>query len=398
VVHVRSPLPVPSSGLVAVPLAANIAPGRKGAFLITSLNPLGAYLVDLAALLDAKNDAITLLKSLNPSPPSLLSPIQRLGRTPDGRGLAVLRSSGFDTWTVNRRGSSLECRQQHTLGQDVVVLDEGRLVVAYANEQLTMFDAQGAQAFLKVPPFTTIFSLHHHNVPTSLIGLTEDFEVVHILISISGPLSLRLNSNGSLPLRSAPDHILPVDPMAWSELPISTISVQNPALLLSITKGGELAFWTLQQDQSEDSLNWTQIGKVSTGRKGIRTARCSSAKKTVLVAPITKGDVEELTIWDSKESEFASGLEYRAFLNAEDLINDLDWSSTPDNQSILAIGFATRVELLCEKRMTYFDEQPAWTTCWRIDMSRYVWTCALRVDSHHDFKARYRIPSATPFG
>jgi hypothetical protein len=51
-------------------------------------------------------------------------------------------------------------------------------------------------------------------------------------------------------------------------------------------------------------------------------------------------------------------------------VNDLDWTSTPDQQSILAIGFADRIELLCERRMTYFDEERAWTTCWRIDVGR----------------------------
>lgn len=79
---------------------------------------------------------------------------------------------------------------------------------------------------------------------------------------------------------------------------------------------------------------------------------------------------EELTIWDSKESEFASGLEYRGVFS--DTITDLDWTCTPDMQSILAVGFHHHVELLCQQRMTYFDEGPGWAICWKIDISRYV--------------------------
>lgn len=58
--------------------------------------------------------------------------------------------------------------------------------------------------------------------------------------------------------------------------------------------------------------------------------------------------------------------------SASDPISDLDWTATPDNQSILAVGFAHRIELLCQQRATYFDETPAWGICWRIDMSTMI--------------------------
>ena len=79
---------------------------------------------------------------------------------------------------------------------------------------------------------------------------------------------------------------------------------------------------------------------------------------------------ERLTIWDSKESEFASGLEYsHAF---DDVINDLDWTSTDSNdaQSILAVGFSHRVILLCQQRMTYFDQEAAWAILGEVDLTR----------------------------
>lgn len=101
-----------------------------------------------------------------------------------------------------------------------------------------------------------------------------------------------------------------------------------------------------------------------------------------IVVPGEEG--EELTIWDSKESEFASGLEFRRIFRfvcmipssfgcntvCSDPINDLDWTSTPNMQSILAVGFLRHIELLCQQRMTYFDEGPAWAICWKIDLSK----------------------------
>lgn len=107
--------------------------------------------------------------------------------------------------------------------------------------------------------------------------------------------------------------------------------------------------------------------------------------------------VETLSIWDSKESEFASGLEYsHSFLppstsapHTDDelenfRIHDLDWTSTgsglpsPDRgtgggqqeSSILAVGFPHKVVMLCQQRMTYFDQEPAWTILGEIDLLR----------------------------
>ena len=103
-------------------------------------------------------------------------------------------------------------------------------------------------------------------------------------------------------------------------------------------------------------------------------------------------DGEEITIWDSKESEFSSGLEYRhesrwaisyrrssppskylPHMNSiSEPIKDLDWTSTGDAQSILAIGYAHHVVLLCQQRMTYFNAEPAWGIFGKVEISQYV--------------------------
>jgi hypothetical protein len=87
---------------------------------------------------------------------------------------------------------------------------------------------------------------------------------------------------------------------------------------------------------------------------------------------VPRADGEELTIWDSKESEFSSGLEYMKTFGSSDQVNDLDWSSTPDGQSILAVGFAYRVEILCQQRMTYFDDGPGWGVIKSIETEKWV--------------------------
>lgn len=58
-------------------------------------------------------------------------------------------------------------------------------------------------------------------------------------------------------------------------------------------------------------------------------------------------------------------------MNREPIL-DLDWSSTPDMQSILAVGFERHIELLCQQRLTYFDEGPGWALCHKIEIDEYV--------------------------
>lgn len=66
-------------------------------------------------------------------------------------------------------------------------------------------------------------------------------------------------------------------------------------------------------------------------------------------------------------------------------IRDLDWTSTGtgmsstgadtgghQESSILAVGFPHRIVLLCQQRMTYFDQEPAWTILGEIDLTRWT--------------------------
>lgn len=59
-------------------------------------------------------------------------------------------------------------------------------------------------------------------------------------------------------------------------------------------------------------------------------------------------------------------------------IKDLDWTSTPDNQSILAVGFAHEVKILAQQRKTYFDNEPNWAVVWSIQIGRSAPSCLER--------------------
>lgn len=80
-----------------------------------------------------------------------------------------------------------------------------------------------------------------------------------------------------------PTMILPVDPMGWS-FAIEDDQEMHVSLL-SISKTGVLAFWTISDDGQ-----WRATGQVHTQRTGIKLAKCSTAKKSAL------GEFERLAI------------------------------------------------------------------------------------------------------
>ena len=58
-------------------------------------------------------------------------------------------------------------------------------------------------------------------------------------------------------------------------------------------------------------------------------------------------------------------------------MNDLDWTTTADLQSVLAVGFKTHVVLLAEQRMSYVEEGGSyWDTVLRVEIGSYVLSLA----------------------
>ncbi|KIJ68609.1 hypothetical protein HYDPIDRAFT_24869 [Hydnomerulius pinastri MD-312] len=348
------------------PLPSNLyllpRPNGAGLTLVTS-PPLRTFEISAVTLLNGRADSLQLGAAGFDRVPREESKILRFVRTPAGRGVAVVRVSGGETWMVTDGGSNLSRVDSWPSADQVIVLDGGKLVATYSAESAILTLHSNPSSTLHLPRISCLFSTPSRLEHESIAGLTEDKSIFHIHITGSPNPTLVLYSHNSLPLPETPKLILPVDPMAWSK----TATLEEHDNLLSVSEDGELCFWILDH---ETSSGWRCTGRVKTGRKDFRMARCSSAKKSVLVSGHPEG--QELTIWDSNESEFASGLEHRRIFSASEPIHDLDWTSTPDNQSILAVGFTQHVELLCQQRKTYFDDDPGWAICFKVEVGKYV--------------------------
>lgn len=337
-------------------------PNVTSLIMVTSA-PLTTFEVSPLAFFDGQSTGLYLnAKGLDRFPHEE-SKIRRLVRTPAGRGVAVVRVDGGEVWRVIEGGSQLARGRRWSNADHVVVLDGGKLLATYSSGTSVLTLHSEPISTLTILSITDLFSAPSKTAHECIVGLTSDSSIVYIYIESKPNPTLRLHSKNNLPLAQPPKVIIPVDPMSWSR----DSSLEEHDTLLSISDDGELSFWIA--DDGTPS-GWRCTGKVKTGRKKFALASCSSAKKSVLVVQLPDG--QELTIWDSKESEFASGLEHRRIFSTSEHINDLDWTSTPDNQSILAVGFTHHVELLCQQRKTYFNDDPAWAICWKVDIRNYI--------------------------
>ena len=148
-------------------------------------------------------------------------------------------------------------------------------------------------------------------------------------------------------------YILPVDPAGPQTKISGFFDIFSADIALSYTPSGIVRTWTARVDKENSQIEWLVTSTVETGIPSPSLASGSSIRKAALV----DADRTQLTIWDTTGAQ----LEFEEHFSWQDVIQDLDWTSTPDMQSILAVGFPHRVILLSQLRYDYLDSRPAWT-------------------------------------
>ncbi|PYH48352.1 WD repeat protein [Aspergillus saccharolyticus JOP 1030-1] len=148
-------------------------------------------------------------------------------------------------------------------------------------------------------------------------------------------------------------YILPVDPAGREAEMTGFFDLFSPDIALSYTGNGTVRTWTAKVDRDNDRVEWLLTSTVETGITNLSLASGSSIRKAALV---DEGRTH-LTIWDTNDAQ----LEFEEHFSQQDSIRDLDWTSTPDMQSILAVGFPHKVILLSQLRYDYLDSRPSWT-------------------------------------
>jgi RAVE protein 1 C terminal len=147
-------------------------------------------------------------------------------------------------------------------------------------------------------------------------------------------------------------YVLPVDPAGSLATTSEFLDIFATDIAMAYSVSGTLWMMTARIDENTRRIDWLMTSTVETGIPHISLASGSSIRK----AAIIDQSRTRLTIWDTTGSQ----LEYDQRFSETDIIQDLDWTSTPDNQSILAVGFPHRVLFLSQLRYDYLDAKPAW--------------------------------------
>ncbi|KAF1977584.1 hypothetical protein BU23DRAFT_587563 [Bimuria novae-zelandiae CBS 107.79] len=146
--------------------------------------------------------------------------------------------------------------------------------------------------------------------------------------------------------------VLPVDPAGSAPVISGFLDTFARDIAISYTKSGVIRSWTARVNNDEHKLEWLETSTVDTSVANPSLASGTSIRKAALV------DAEKttLTIWNTRSAQ----LEYEEKFEGNGVIQDLDWSSTPDNQSILAVGFPHRVVIYAQLRYDYLNAGPSW--------------------------------------
>lgn len=146
--------------------------------------------------------------------------------------------------------------------------------------------------------------------------------------------------------------VLPVDPAGTPPVISGFLDTFARDVAISYTKSGVIKSWTARVNLEKRMVEWLQTSTVDTGLDNPALASGTSIRK----AALADADRTTLTIWNTNTAQ----LEYEEKFEGNGIIQDLDWSSTPDNQSVLAVGFPHRVSIYAQLRFDYLNAGPSW--------------------------------------
>ncbi|KZT57808.1 hypothetical protein CALCODRAFT_265994 [Calocera cornea HHB12733] len=312
------PIPSPSDTLV----------------MFLSQRPLQALSVTLSSYLDGIKD------DSQPLPPYVTEPfgvqhsetIRGLHLRGDGRAFVTQADKEIILWDATSSAPHSVARWELQC-ELAAIVHEGVLV--YTGEDLVLLAKDGSQRRVQTPERPILRFLYSGMYLLALTN-THCFEIDRNTLEILG---------------EAP-------------LPDDEASIRVPIFghnreILDVSEAGELTFWRYADG------NFRKLGGLATGIQGVSMAACSVDRRSALVK--FDGTEYHLSIWNSRLSEFSSGLEFECTFSEE--ILSLRWTfGTSDG---LAVCFKTHVVIMWPERMTYFDTTPSWASWLHVSVDKF---------------------------
>lgn len=310
--------------------------------------------------------------------------IKKIVRNFSGRAVVSRTSDGetivWDHSPTNPVGSShglLDFSRRSIIPETghihrICVLRQGRFVVFLRKNVISLWDCRHGKGailahstyeapgnplcliILPKPQDANYRTAHIAMITSKGHGIVWQLSLPNYAKESAGTLGAGIEQFSLLNLKTAEDlkYVLPVDPAGSGPITSGFLDVFARDIAISCTHTGRIDLWTARVDLERKSVGWLSTCNAETGFSEPALASGSMLKK----AAIVKSDRSRLAIWDVGGSR----LEFDEDYQLQDAIQDLDWTSTPDAQSILAVGFQYRVLLLSQMRFDYLNKGAAW--------------------------------------
>lgn len=309
------------------------------------------------------------------------SAIQKIVRNVSGRAV-VSRTDGNEgiVWKhMDLDGGTSVYRQSIISEKEYIhricVLRKGNFVIYLHRDRVALWDTRTFEASLLASCDFTVegktlcilmlpelqkegLIAHVATITSKLKGIVWEIHLPRARASISRTngyqeASIREFCRFDLGKSDELSYVLPVDPAGSPPVISGFLDTFARDIAISYTHSGLIRSWTARLDLVNKSVDWLETCSVDTGISEPALASGSSIRKAALV----NSTRSKLTIWDVRGAQLEYSQDYE-----QDSIRDLDWTSTPDDQSVLAVGFQFRVILLAQMRFDYLNKGPAWAT------------------------------------
>lgn len=290
-----------------------------------------------------------------------------ISRTNDNEGLVWKHNEGADSLVLSRSSSLNSSAHIHR----TLLLQEGDFVVCLHHTRISLWDTR---AYVASEIAACDFEVE--GKPLCLIQLPEPSpNFTSICLATVTSKRETITWTVDLPTDPSPDRctvkamiteccrsdigteddlsfVLPVDPAGSTVLRSGFLDTFAKDIIISYTYGGTLQAWAAIVEDQGHAVKWLRTSTVETGISNPSLASSTSIRKTALV----NASRNRLTIWEQTSGQ----LEYDVTYEFHETIQDLDWSATPDNQAILAVGYPYKVVMLGQLRYDYLNARPAW--------------------------------------
>ncbi|KAL1614331.1 regulator of (H+)-ATPase in vacuolar membrane [Diplodia seriata] len=317
------------------------------------------------------------------------APIKKAVRTASGRALISRtdKNAGVVWRQEDSKHSGPVLARHSTVQVDehihrTALLSEGDFIVFLHHESISLWDARTPTAkevarcsyqlqgkplcLLLIPEVETDTGcVHLATISSDMKGIGWEVRIPPRLsqaiprlhrrtssINIEGKISITEMSKFDLGDDGDLAYVIPVDPAGTRAVISGFLDTFARDVAISYTTSGVIKSWTARVSANRKKIEWLLTSTVNTGVENPTLCSGTSIRKAALVDAEKTG----LTIWSTRSAQ----LEHEERFESHDIIQDIDWSSSPDNQSILAVGFPHRVVIYAQLRYNYLDHGPSW--------------------------------------